>query len=158
MAEHSTSGIVPWKSQILHLSGHLLIPLSVNSVWKINPLPLPYACVHAKSLQSCPTLWDPMDYSVPGSSVHGDSLDKNTGVGCHFLLQGIFLTQDQTLVSCTAGGFFNRLSYEGSPRMLEWVAVPSSRGSSRPRDQTRGSCIAGRFFTTEPLGKPRSLS
>ena len=35
-----------------------------------------------------------MDYSPPGSSVHGDSPGKNTGVGCHFLLQGIFLTQE----------------------------------------------------------------
>ena len=43
--------------------------------------------------QSCPTLCDPMDCSPPGSSVHGGSPGKNTGVGCHFLLQGIFLTQ-----------------------------------------------------------------
>ena len=34
-----------------------------------------------------------MDYSPPGSSVHGDSPGKNTEVGCHALLQGIFLTQ-----------------------------------------------------------------
>jgi len=34
-----------------------------------------------------------MDCSPPGSSVHGDSLGKNTGVGCHFLLQGIFPMQ-----------------------------------------------------------------
>ena len=34
-----------------------------------------------------------MDYSPPGSSVHGDSPGMNTGVGCHALLQGIFLTQ-----------------------------------------------------------------
>ena len=46
------------------------------------------ACMHAKSLQSCPTLCNPMDSNPPGSSVHGiDSLGKNTGVGCHFLLQ-----------------------------------------------------------------------
>ena len=32
-------------------------------------------------------------------------------------------------------------------RILEWVAIASSRGSSRPRDQTQVSCIAGRFFT-----------
>ena len=32
-------------------------------------------------------------------------------------------------------------------RILEWVAMPSSRGSSRPRDGTQVSCIAGRFFT-----------
>ena len=50
-------------------------------------------CVHAKSLWSFLTLCDPMDYSPPGSSVHGDSPGKNTGVGCHALLQGIFLTQ-----------------------------------------------------------------
>ena len=38
--------------------------------------------------QLCPTLCDPMDYSLVGSSVHGDSSGKNTGVGCHALLQG----------------------------------------------------------------------
>ena len=43
--------------------------------------------------QSGPNLCDPMDCSLPGSSVHGDSPGKNTGVGCHFLLQGIFQNQ-----------------------------------------------------------------
>ena len=43
--------------------------------------------------QSCLTLCNPMDYSLPGSSVHGDSPGKNTGMGCHTLLQGIFPTQ-----------------------------------------------------------------
>ena len=42
-------------------------------------------------------------------------------------------------------------------RIREWVAVPFSRGSFRPRDSTRVSCIAGRFFATEPPGKPKSL-
>ena len=50
-------------------------------------------CVCVKSLQSCPTLCDPMDCSLTGSSVHGDSPGKNTGVGCHALLQGIFPTK-----------------------------------------------------------------
>ena len=50
---------------------------------------------------------NPVDCSPPGSSVHGDSLGKNTGVGCHFLLQGIFLTEGQNLyISCIAGSFF----------------------------------------------------
>ena len=39
-------------------------------------------------------------------------------------------------------------------RTLEWVAMLSSRGPSRPRDRTRVSCIAGGFFTAEPPGKP----
>ena len=38
--------------------------------------------------QSCPTICDPMDCRPLSSSVHGDSLGKNTGVGCHPLLQG----------------------------------------------------------------------
>ena len=41
--------------------------------------------------------------------------------------------------------------------ILEWVAMPFSRGSFRPRDRTHvscGSCTAGGFFTTEPSGKP----
>jgi len=58
-------------------------------------------------VQLSPTLCNPMDYSPPGSSVHG-------------ILQ---------------------------TRILEWVAVPFSRGFSRPRDRTQVSCIAGRFFT-----------
>ena len=43
-------------------------------------------------------------------------------------------------------------------RILEWVAMTSSKGSSQPKDQTSiscGSCITGRFFTTEPPRKPR---
>ena len=59
-------------------------------------------CMHAKSLLLCPTLCQPMDYSPPGSSVHG-------------ILQA---------------------------RILEWVAMPSSRGSSQPRDWTCVSYIS----------------
>ena len=43
--------------------------------------------------QSCMTLYNPMDCNPPGHSVHGDSPGKNTGVGCHLLLQGIFSYQ-----------------------------------------------------------------
>ena len=57
--------------------------------------------------QSCPTLCDPMDYSLPGSSV-----------------SGIF-----------------------QARILEWVAIPFSRRSARPRDWTRVSRTVGRRFT-----------
>ena len=53
--------------------------------------------VHAKSLQSCPALCDPMDCSPPGFTVHGGSSGKDTGVGCHALLQGIFPTQGSNL-------------------------------------------------------------
>ena len=60
--------------------------------------------------QSCPTFCDPLDCSFPGSFVHGDSLGKNTGVGCHTLLQGIFPTQALKLrllhPPAVAAGFF----------------------------------------------------
>ena len=39
-------------------------------------------------------------------------------------------------------------------RILEWVAISFSRGCSQPRDWTHVSCLAGRFFTLEPPGKP----
>ena len=111
--------------------------------------------VHFSSVtQSCPTLCDPMDCSLPGSSVHGDSPGKNTGVGCHALLQGIFPTQGSNLGLLHCRRILYRLRYQGSPRILEWVAYPFSRGSSQPRDQTGVFCIASRFFTTELPGKP----
>ena len=60
------------------------------------------ACVRVLVTQICPTFCTPMDCSPPGSSVHGDSPGKNTGVDCHSLLQGIFLTQgsNPSLLHC----------------------------------------------------------
>ena len=59
--------------------------------------------------QSCPILCDPMDCTPPGSSIYGDSLGKNTGVGCHPPLRGSSQPRDRTQVSCIAGG----LSHQG---------------------------------------------
>ena len=77
-----------------HIKGRLNLDRSMSTV-----------CVLVA--QSCLTLCNPMDWSLPGSSVHG-------------ILQA---------------------------RILEWVAIPHSRGSSQPRDQTQVSGIAGRFVT-----------
>ena len=139
--------------------------------------------MHTTSLQSCPTLCDPMDCSPPMLFCPWDSPGKNIGVGCHVLLQGIFLTQGSNphlMSPALAGGFFtcsstweaqergNVLVAQSCPtlcnpmdcslpvssahgislaRVLEWVAISFSRGSSRPRDRTWVSCIAGRHFT-----------
>ena len=77
-----------------------------------------------------------------------NSPGQNTEVGSFSLLQGIFPTQGSNpgLLHCRKI-FFYQLSHKGSPRILEWVAYPFSRGSSHPRNWTRVSCIAGRFFT-----------
>ena len=49
------------------------------------------------------------------------------------------------------------LSHQGSPRILEWVACAFSRGSSRPRNATGVSCIAGRYFTSWATREAKSL-
>ena len=76
-----------------------------------------------------------------------NSPGQNTGVDKFSLLQGIFPTQrlNPGLPHCR--WIFYQLSHKGSPRILEWVAYPFSSGSSQPRNWTRVSCIAGRFFT-----------
>ena len=72
-----------------------------------------------------PTLCNSMDCSPSGSSVHGDSLVKNTRVGCHALLQGIFLTQESNPGLPHCRWIFYHLSQQRSPRILEWVPIPS---------------------------------
>ena len=62
----------------------------ISQIWERQIL---YDLTYMLVTQSCPTLCDPVDWSPPGSSVHDHSPGKNTRVGSHFLLQGIFLTQ-----------------------------------------------------------------
>ena len=76
-----------------------------------------------------------------------NSPGQNTGVGSHFLFQGIFPTQGLNPGLPHWRRILSRLSHQGSPRILEWVAYPLFSGSSQPRNQTGVSCIAGRFFT-----------
>ena len=97
--------------------------------------------------QLCLTLWDPIYYSLLGSSVHGDSPGKNIGVGCHACLQGILPTQGLNLGLLHCRWIPYCLSHQGSPIILEWVAYPFSRGTSWPKNWTGVSWIAGRFFT-----------
>ena len=120
---------------------------------------VPYVlCCMCFITQSCQTLRDPMDCSPPGSSVHGDSPGKNTEVGCHALLQGIFPTQGSNPDLLHCRWVLYCLSHQENPRILEWVACPFSRGSSWPRNWTRVSCIAGGFFKAELPGKPHKKS
>ena len=99
-------------------------------------------------VQSCQALFDPMDCSPPGSSVHGDSPGKNTRVGCHALLQGIFPIQGLKSGLPHCRWILSHLSRQGSPRRQEWVAYPFSRRSFQPRNWNRVSCTAGGFFTS----------
>ena len=67
--------------------------LSLHSIKCKHVESIPTLKVKMLVTQSCPTLCDPMDCSLSGSSAHGDSPGKNTGMCCQFLLQGIFPTQ-----------------------------------------------------------------
>ena len=76
---------------------------------------------------------------------------QNTGVCSLSLLQGIFPTQGSNLGLPHCRQILYQLSHKGSPRIMEWVAYPFSKGSSRPRNGTGVSCIAGGFFTNSAI-------
>ena len=99
-----------WRRHTIQCTTHIAIQDGPTEcrVWYTLEVPSVLLAGHSCSdTQSCLSLCDPMDYSPPGSFVHG-------------ILQA---------------------------RILERVAMPSSKGSSQPRDRTQVSCIAGRFFT-----------
>ena len=76
-----------------------------------------------------------------------NSPGQNAGVSSLFLLQGIFPAQGSNpgLLHCRQ--ILYQLSHKRSPRIIEWVSCPFSRGSSRSRNQPGVSCITGRIFT-----------
>ena len=78
-------------------------------------------CLPCLVAQSCLTLCDPMDCSPPGFFVHGDSPGKNTGVGCHALLQGIFPTQGLNPAILHGRRILYHVRHRGSPSILHVV-------------------------------------
>ena len=97
----------------------------------------------AKSLQSCPTLCDPTDGSPSGSPIPGilqasPMLESESEVAqsCPTLSTPM----DCSLPGSSVHGIFQA-------RVLEWVAISFSRGSSQPKDRTQVSRIAGTHFT-----------
>ena len=115
-------------------------------------------CVLCFFIQLCLTLCDPMDCSPPGSSVHRDSPDKNTGEKKKKeYWSGLPCPSPGNLPNlgieprspAKSRQILSHLSHQGSPRILEWIAYPFSRESSQPRNWTRVFCFAGRFFTRE---------
>ena len=104
----------------------------------------------------CPTLCNPMDYSLSGSSVHGDSPGKNAGVGCHALLQEIFPTQglNSDLPQCKQTLYL--LSHQGSPKILEWVAIHSSKDLPHSGIELGSPLLKVDSLAAELPGKPNS--
>ena len=98
--------------------------------------------VKVKVAQLYPSLCDPMDYTV-----HGILQARILELVAFSLLQGIIPTWGSNPGFLHCKCVLYQLSHKGSPRILEWVAYLFSTGSSWPRNRTRVSCIAGKFFT-----------
>ena len=77
-------GPSPWGRKESDMSEHSTLTYIMNFLTLFPP---------SEVAQSCPTLCNPVDGSLPGFLCPWDSPGKNTGVGYHFLLQGIFPTQ-----------------------------------------------------------------
>ena len=92
---------------------------------------------------------------LPGLYSPWNSSGLNTGVDSLSLLQGIFPTKGSNAGLLHCRRILYQVSHKGSPRILEWVVFPSSRGSSRPRNQTGVSCIVGGFFTNWAIREAR---
>ena len=111
--------------------------LNPNLKWVLNLVPKESHA--AKSLQSCPTLCDPTDGSPPGPPRSWDSPGKNTGVGCHFLLQCMKVkSESEVAQSCPTCSDPMDWSPPGSSvhrifqaRVLEWGAIAFSKDSHR---------------------------
>ena len=94
--------------------------------------------VNGKVAQSSWTLCDPIDYSLPGASVHGILQARKPKWVVNSLLQVIFQTQGWKPGLPHCKRILYSLSHQRSPRIMEWVTYPCSSGSSRPRNRTRG--------------------
>ena len=90
----------------------------------------PWVLVHIRFCLSSPSVSGNVSHSIVSSSATPWTVARQAGVGCHVLLQGIFPTQGLNPGLLHCGWILYQLSYRESPRILEWVAFPFSRGSS----------------------------
>ena len=95
-------------------------------------------CALSCSVVSFATPWAVC--SLPGSSVHGDSPGKNTGVGCHALLQGIFPTQGSNPGLSHCRQILYQLSHQGSPKNTYIPPRQSHPSRSSQSTELRSLC------------------
>ena len=111
----------------------------------------------AKLLQLGPAFCDAMDCSPPGSSVEFSRQEYWSKQFAIFSSRGSSQPRDRTCVLWAPALQADSLplGHQGSPRILEWVVIPFSRGSSGPRDWIQASHIAERFFTIRATWEQR---
>ena len=103
--------------------------------------------------RSCPTLCDPMDCSLPGSSVHGDCPSENPGASCHALLQGIFPTQglNPSLPHCRQ--ILQHLSHQRGPKVSRHHScLPRHPNTVSESVSTSVTCNSLQPMDCSPLG------
>ena len=163
-----SGGTELWSSGGWLLGGRQLLALNSQLAWNNTFLfkftGLYYFCFSNKSIKKYfPLLrWksESVSHSVVSNSLqpHGlqpvrlfclwDFPGKNTRVGCHAFLQGIFPTQGSKPGLLHCRWIFYHLSHQGCTRILEWLDYPFSRRTSWSRNQTGAPCIAGGLFTS----------
>ena len=136
----SNSFVILW---IVVCQASLSMGFSRQEYWSGVPLPSPFIHRTPTKIKPCYVLsrvllCDPM-VTPPGSSIHGDSPGKNTGVGCHFLLQGTFLTQGLNphllLLLCWQAGSLP-LTPPMPPGLTQILTTASQHRSSIPTSLT----------------------
>ena len=105
-------------------------------------------------VQSCLTLCDPMDCSQSGSSVHRDSPSKNTGVGCHALLERIFPTQGSSPGLLHCRWILYHLSHQEN---LSGKPIPSPGDLPNPRIETGSPALQADSLPAELRLQPQRV-
>ena len=148
--------VTPWTVTFQAL---LTMGFPRHDCWSGLPFPSPEDLPNPGIKPGSPELQaDPLPSEPPGKPHElystWNSLDQNTRVGSLSLLQEIFPAQGSNPVLLPCRLILYQLSHKGSPIILEWVAYPFSRGSSRFRNRTGVFCIAADYLPTELSGKP----
>ena len=128
---------------MLQSGKEVLVSIHLSSVWKTFQ---PFLCTFVKSYLSF------KHFGI--GSIHYlfhkllTLIPKENLLSCKWKVRVLVAQSCMTLcdpVDCSLSGSSVHVILQA--RVLEWVAIPCSKGSSQPRDQTRVSCFAGRFFT-----------
>ena len=127
---------------------------SLSSVWLFaTPWTVPARLLHPWDF-SRQEHWSGLPFPSPGDIPNPGIEPRSPALQADSLLSelqgkllGIFPTRGLNPGLSYYRQILYQLSHKGSPRILEWVACPFSRGSSQPRNRTGLFCIAGRLFT-----------
>ena len=124
--------------------------ISQSTIW-VRPTVNAVLCFVA---QSCPTLCDPMDCRLPGSSVHGHSPGKNSGVGCLALLQRIFPIQGSNPGLPHCRQILYQLNHREALEYWSGWPIPSALDLPNPGINMGSPALQADSLPTELSGKP----